>query len=299
VTHCFARSVRTLHRTTLPRFRRKSNPSQAHFIILNSPSILPRSAFLRELAGSLFDPYDLAAVNQNGTIKQTGSIWRSKRTVRTNAVARVCALLEREYGRPRFGNPRSSLGNLIYIVISNKTSPRTAQATYRRLRGRFKAWDDVLRAPASALRKVLKPAGLAQKKSKYIRTALERIKQDFGSCNLAALRKVAPRNAHEYLVSLPGVSDKVAKCVLMYTLDAPVLPVDSHVHRIANRLGWTARKRADQSHEELEALVRPSKRFAFHVDCIAHGRLICRPEKPICYKCCINRYCAYFRRLNR
>jgi endonuclease III len=238
-------------------------------------------------------------VTRNGAIRKTGSIWRNSAAVRARLVAKVCESIERQYGRPRFGNPRNPLGDLIYIVISNKTSPGMAQATYRHLRTRFRVWDDVLRAPASALRKVLEPAGLAQKKTKYIRAALARIREDFGSCKLTALRKVAPQNAHDYLVSLPGVSDKVAKCVLMYTLDVPVLPVDSHVHRITRRLGWTARKRADQSHEELEALVPPSKRLVFHVDCIAHGRLLCRPENPICDKCCINRYCAYFRSVNR
>lgn len=235
----------------------------------------------------------------NGEIKKTGSIWRSKRVLRWKTVATVCARLEKEYGLPRFGNPRNPLADLIYIVISNKTSPSTANLTYARLRQRFKAWEDVLNAAPSELRKLLEPAGLARKKSKYIRAALARIRADFGSCSLTALRKIAPHNAHDYLVSLPGVSDKVAKCVLMYTLDAQVLPVDSHVHRVATRLGWTARKRADQSHEELEALVPPSKRFAFHVDCIAHGRLICRPESPICDECCINCYCAYFRSVNR
>lgn len=238
------------------------------------------------------------AVGHVGTVKQTGAIWQSKLATRANAVAKVCALLEKKYGRPRFGNPRDPVGDLVYIVLSNKTSPGMAQATYRRLRVRFKKWDDILRAPASALRLILRPAGLSQKKTKYIRAALRRIKADFGSCNLRALRKIAAHNAEDYLVTLPGVSNKVAKCVLMYTLDAPVLPVDSHVHRVAKRLGWTNRKRADQCHEELEALVPPARRYAFHVDCIAHGRLICRPENPVCDKCCINRHCAYFRRMS-
>jgi endonuclease III len=227
--------------------------------------------------------------------KKTGTIWREKSPVRDRIVANVTNRLEAEYGRPRFGNPSNPLGDLIYIVISNKTSPVSAQATYRRLRRRFKTWDAILNAPVSALRSILKPAGLSQKKAKYIRATLQKIRDDFGSCNLRSLRKVAANNAEDYLITLPGVSNKVAKCVLMYTLDAPVLPVDSHVHRVARRLGWTERRRADQCHEELEALVPPSKRHAFHVDCIAHGRLICRPSSPICTKCCIKRYCAYFK----
>ncbi len=91
----------------------------------------------------------------------------------------------------------------------------------------------------------------------------------------------------ELLVSLPGVSEKVAKCIMMYTLNHRVLPVDVHVHRVVSRLGWTKRKRADQCHQELESLVPPRWRYAFHVGCVLHGRAVCRAQKPLCGNCSI------------
>ena len=99
------------------------------------------------------------------------------------------------------------------------------------------------------------------------------------------------------LITLPGVSDKVAKCVMMYTMGKQVLPVDAHVHRVTRRLGWTSRKRADQTHEELEALIRPEQRYNFHVNCIQHGRLICIPHTPICNICPVNQYCEYYAKM--
>ena len=117
-------------------------------------------------------------------------------------------------------------------------------------------------------------------------------------CDLSYLASLETQAAQEYPVSIPGVSKKVAKCVLMYTMHGTVLPVDSHVHRVARRLGWTARKRADQCHEELESLVPPHRRYAFHVDCIEHGRAVCRPQKPNCQICTISGYCEFFRRLD-
>jgi endonuclease-3 len=87
--------------------------------------------------------------------------------------------------------------------------------------------------------------------------------------------------------------------VAMYTMGAKVLPVDAHVHRVATRLGWTARKRADQCHEELEFVVPPNWRYVFHVGCVLHGRSICRPKQPRCLKCCVNRYCEYFKRTSK
>jgi len=233
---------------------------------------------------------------QRGAEKRTGIVWKRRESVRSHIVGRVCQLLKRCYGTPRLGNPKNPVDDLIYIVLSNKTSPEIAQTTFEQLRRAFKSWDKMLPAKLPAIKTILKPAGLSKVKSGQLRGALRKITRDFGSCDLVSLKELDPSDAHTYLVSLPGVSDKVAKCVMMYTLGAKVLPVDSHVHRVATRLGWAARKRADQCHDELEALVPPQWRYAFHVGCVLHGRAVCRPEKPACEECCIKLYCEYYRR---
>jgi len=217
-----------------------------------------------------------------------------RRRIRPLGVQRVCEALESAYGRPRLGNPEDPLDDLIYVIVSNRTSPDSAQHTFSKVKESFASWDEIIRRPVAALRSLLKPAGLSKKKARQIRGALRQIRKDFGACNLSQLFGKSVGEVQEYLVALPGVSDKVARCVMMYTLGAEVLPVDVHVHRITRRLGWTAKKRADQCHEELDALVSPEQRYAFHVDCIVHGRTVCRPSNPACNRCCIKRYCAYF-----
>jgi endonuclease III len=231
--------------------------------------------------------------------EQTGSIWNASPRVRAQAVRRVCEAFERTYGRSRLGNPEDPLDDLVYIVLSNKTSPEMARQVYARLKREFPTWDEALVAPEAELRHILKPAGLSTVKSQQIRGALRKIEADFGSCDLSLLGKRSETEVQSYLVSLPGVSEKVAKCVMMYTMDVNVLPVDSHVHRIAKRLGWTARKRADQCHDELEALVPLKRRYTFHVGCIMHGRAICRPRNPSCERCCISAYCDYFENMEK
>lgn len=222
-------------------------------------------------------------------------IWSRPPRVRAQIVRRVCEALERDYGWARLGNPEDPLDDLVYIIISNKTSPEMAQRTYARVKHEFVSWDEVLGSPASTLQSLLQSAGLATVKSQQIRAALQKIKKDFNSCDLNQLQGKSEGEIRQYLVSLPGVSEKVAKCVMMYTMGANVLPVDGHVHRIAKRLGWTSRRRADQCHDELEALVPPKRRYTFHVDSILHGRSICRPKNPVCDRCCISRHCAYFK----
>lgn len=210
-----------------------------------------------------------------------------------DCVRKVCRILRDQYGRPRLGNPRDPVDDLVYIVLSNKTAPDVSARVFRCLKSAFTNWTQMLSARSATVRTILRPGGLSGVKTKQLRAALRKIKRDFGTCDLSALREMSDRQAEEYLCSLPGVSEKVAKCVLMYTLGCRVLPVDAHVHRIATRLGWTTRKRADQCHEELEAMVTPELRFALHVDCILHGRLICRPQAPLCGACLIRRYCKF------
>lgn len=226
---------------------------------------------------------------------RTGMIWFKPPRVRAQIVRRVCETLGKTYGKPRLGNPEDPVDDLVYVILSNRTLPEMAIRTYKCTKQKFKTWDNVIASHPSLLRSLLKPAGLSMVKSKQIREALQKIKKDFGSCDLNNLRGKSKDEIQEYLVSLPGVSEKVAKCVMMYTLGADVLPVDTHVHRVAKRLGWTARKRLDQCHEELESLVPTRWRYVFHVACIEHGRSVCRSKNPYCEKCPINHYCEYFK----
>jgi len=227
----------------------------------------------------------------------TGAIWEKSRRSRAQTVRRVCEALERTYGRPRFGNPEEPLDDLVYIMLSNRTLPEMAQQVYARIQKEFKTWDDVIASPDYLLASIIQSAGLYRIKSTYIRAALEKVRADFGYCDLNYLKDKPVADIQEYLISLPGVSLKVAKCIMMYTMGASVLPVDGHVYRVTQRLGWTRRNRADQCHKELEALVPPKRRFAFHVDCIAHGRTTCRPTNHLCERCPVSNHCLYFRNL--
>ncbi len=200
------------------------------------------------------------------------------------------------YGRPRLGNPEDPLDDLIYVLLSNKTQPVRAQAAYELLKERYPSWQDIMEADPSELISILKPTGFATKRTTQIQSLLRKIKSDFGRCDLNALRGRNESYVYDYLTSLLGISDKVARCVMMYTMGFEVLPVDVHVHRVAQRLGWTEISRPEQSHEELEALIPRRRRYAFHVDCVAHGRTLCYSKHPNCLPCGLKKYCEYFKR---
>lgn len=202
--------------------------------------------------------------------------------------------MERTYGRPRLGNPRDPLDDLVYVLLSNKTPPERARAVYERLRDEFSDWSEVVEADSSKVISLLKPAGFAVKRAGQIKASLQKVEDDFGTRSLDALNEFSREEAHDYLTSLPGVSDKVAKCVMMYTLDFDVLPVDVHVHRVARRLGWSIVDRPEQDKGRLEHIVPPKRRFSFHVDCVSHGRALCRATRPNCPPCPLKKHCEYF-----
>jgi endonuclease-3 len=228
-------------------------------------------------------------------IVKTGTIWRRSRRDRDSAVGTVCDLLAETYPSTRLGNPRDPLADLIYITISNRTTPEQAASVYKALRRCIARWDGLLTLPKRKVATVLRPAGLSAIKATFLVGIARELHARFGRVTLRPLRGMGDAERLAFLTSLPGVSGKVARCVMMYCFDSAVLPVDVHVHRLALRLGWTARKRADQSHEELEALVPPRKRQRLHVGAILHGRAVCSATNPRCGDCVLRNHCLYRR----
>lgn len=145
--------------------------------------------------------------------------------------------------------------------------------------------------PVSDFQALIKDAGLSGQKAPRIRAILSTLKQDFGSISLDHLTELDDNSAQEYLLSLPGVGTKTAKCVLMYSLGRSALPVDTHVWRVSRRLGLTDEDSPGRIHEALEDVVPPDLRYSFHVNSVAHGRQTCLALHPRCGSCVLKRMC--------
>ena len=99
-------------------------------------------------------------------------------------------------------------------------------------------------------------------------------------------------DAKAWLQDLPGVGPKTAAVVLSFALGMPAMPVDTHIHRVAGRLGLIRPgTSADDAHDVLEEIVPPDDRFAFHVLLITHGRQICKARRPLCGECPLQAPC--------
>src|SRR4030066_275676 len=106
------------------------------------------------------------------------------------------------------------------------------------------------------------------------------------SFDISFLRELPLAEAKAWLRSLPGVGPKTAACVLLFALGRPALPVDTHVHRVARRLGLVPPKAsAEKSHELLEARLKPEEVYPFHIALVKHGRRTCLAQRPRCPSC--------------
>jgi endonuclease-3 len=112
--------------------------------------------------------------------------------------------------------------------------------------------------------------------------------------DLARLRRLPTTNTIEYLTSLPGVGMKTASCVLLFSLGRPVMPVDTHVHRVSRRLGWAPWNASPEKVQPiLEALVPPRLVLSMHLLLVTHGRRLCKAGRPLCDRCPLRSRCAF------
>lgn len=210
-------------------------------------------------------------------------------------IAAVCRALERDYGPlpPRKCEPPLSV--LVATILSQNTSDINSQRAYRNLRRRFPGWAGVAAAEPRAIEAAIHCGGLAKIKAARIRAVLRLIREREGRLSLARLKTMRSADALAWLTGLPGVGVKTACCVLLFGLGRPVMPVDTHVYRIAGRLGWVRPKMpVDAVHVVLERLIPPRWILPVHLHLIAHGRRICRPRRPRCGECPLARHCAFF-----
>lgn len=186
------------------------------------------------------------------------------------------------------------LGLLVGTVLSQATNDRNSSRAYRELRRAFPNWEDVLSASVEEIARVIASGGLGPQKARAIKGILARISRDFGEFSLDPLRRGSPADARRYLVSLPGVGPKTAACVQLFALGQTAFPVDTHIHRIAGRLGLAPPKaNPGQVQALLEEAVSRADAHHLHLLLIKHGREFCRPAKPRCAQCALRPECAH------
>ena len=146
-------------------------------------------------------------------------------------------------------------------ILSQNTSAANSDAGYRRLRRRFRSWNQVADAPVEEVERHIRVSGLSNQKAPRIQAILRQIRAERGRIDLQFLAEEDDEAAYAYLRAFPGVGPKTACCTLLFAFGKALFPVDTHIHRIARRLGLVIPKgTAEQSHEALTPLIAPEDR---------------------------------------
>jgi endonuclease-3 len=207
-------------------------------------------------------------------------------------VRTILARLRKRFGElvpPRAEDP---LDELVLTVLSQHTSDVNAGRAFRQLRAAYPAWDVVVDAAPRDVADAIRSGGLADTKAPRIQSVLREIRDREGAFDLSVLSSLSDEEARVYLTTLPGIGPKTAAVVLSFALGRDAIPVDTHVHRVARRLGLVPEKTsAERAGRLLHDLVPDGLRTPLHVALIRLGREVCRAPVPRCRQCPLNDLC--------
>ena len=204
----------------------------------------------------------------------------------------IARRLRRAYGPPPAPRRLPPLDELVLTILSQNTNDTNRDRAYADLRAKLPAWEDVAAAPLPVIERAIRSGGLAPTKAPRIRAVLRALRDRGIALDDRALRRIRHDRLFDLLVALPGVGPKTAACVLLFSLDRPYFPVDTHVHRVATRLGLVApRSTAVQTQAQLQAALAPAEMYEVHMNLIRHGRHVCVALRPICSQCVLNDLC--------
>ncbi len=198
----------------------------------------------------------------------------------------VVRRLAEAYGPRPWRRHHPPVDELVTTVLSQSTTDANQHRAFAALKAAFPDWDAVRTAPVERVAAAIRPAGLAVQKAPRIQRILDRAAEEPRGPDLEWLGRVPLDEAMGWLTALDGVGPKTAACVLCFSFDRHVLPVDTHVHRIALRLRLVPpRSDPARTQARLTARVPAAETYATHMRLVAHGRALCRARAPRCPEC--------------
>lgn len=202
-------------------------------------------------------------------------------TINRSKPPRMTAL--RELQKSEHGEP---LQILIGTILSARTRDENSKVAVTELFSEYGTVEGLANANTKKIEKLIKPAGFYRIKARRIKEVAKMLLEQYNG--------EVPDHIDE-LLKLPGVGRKTANCVLVYAFDKPAVPVDTHVHRIANRLGLVQTKTPEQTEMELTGKIDRKFWTRINDTFVMFGQNICKPIGPVCQPCLLKKHCKYYR----
>lgn len=205
-------------------------------------------------------------------------------TMNTVKPPRVTAL--RELHDAEMGDPFKIL---IGTILSARTKDENTTRVVKELFKKYRTSKDLAEAKTKDVEKIVHSIGFYRVKAKRVIEVAQIIESEF--------KGRVPKEL-EKLITLPGVGRKTANCVLVYAYETPAIPVDTHVHRISNRMGLVKTRTPEET--EIELMKKIPKKFWLEINdtFVMYGQNICKPVNPMCELCKVNDSCEYYITMN-
>jgi len=200
------------------------------------------------------------------------------------------------YGEAPKPDDKSGVEYLVETILSQNTNDVNRDKAYQNLQDRYDSWKEVEKGDVDELTETIRVAGLGPTKANRIQNALRIVREETGGkYSLDFIRDMSVEEAKDWLENIPGIGPKTAAIILCFHFKKPVIPVDTHVHRISKRLGIipkdASRKKA---HKILDEKVPDDIKYGFHRLLITHGREHCKARNPTCGEGPLAERCIYW-----
>ncbi len=179
---------------------------------------------------------------------------------------------------------------LITTIMSHRTRDEVTDAAARNLFNKYGDSEHLSKADYQDVLKLIGNVGFMTVKAQRVIDAARIVEEKFGG-NVP--------DSMEDLMTIPGVGRKTASVVLADSFGIPAIAVDTHVHRVSNRIGWANSKNPEDTEEQLKSLIPKEKWVGFNPMMVEFGKKICRPVGPKCNECLINAHCRYYMKIRQ
>lgn len=174
---------------------------------------------------------------------------------------------------------------LVAVVLSARSRDEVTVPVARRLFSEAKTPYEMIKLSNRRIEELIRPIGFFRNKSKFVK--------DLSKALVERHDGDVPGSRDE-LMRLPGVGRKTANVILSQIFDQAAIAVDTHVHRIANRLGWIETQTPEETENELMSIIDRTYWRDINEVMVNHGQKICSPIRPKCGECPVSKWCEYY-----
>jgi endonuclease-3 len=207
---------------------------------------------------------------------------------------KINELLIERFGVPKRNKKRPDpVDLLIATILSQNTNDKNSYRAFQNIKTGYESWEQVAALHLNTLKSAVKVAGLAAQKAKTIKKFLRHLIKTCGKISLDHFRRLKDKEILNELTGHPGIGIKTASCVLLFSLDRNICPVDTHVHRTLNRIGIVKTNSPEKTFYLIQTNIPEGTAHSIHSNLIRLGREICRPGKPLCSICPLIKVCLY------